>query len=183
MADFNPVQTSPYSFSYKLKSRLWCFVNRTFYRWSPFFMRKYRVALVRLVGGGEVDWSCSLDATATIIDPWNLTMGPYSSLGEYCCIRCRSKVVIGEKSCIGRGVYILTAAHDVNSPNFKMESAPVFIGDYVWVATRATILKGVSIGTGAVVGAESLVTKDIESWMIVGGNPAKVIKKRIISEK
>lgn len=64
-----------------------------------------------------------------------------------------------------------------------MESAPVFIGDYVWVATRATILKGVSIGTGAVVGAESLVTKDIESWMIVGGNPAKVIKKRIISEK
>lgn len=52
MADFNPVQTSPYSFSYKLKSRLWCFVNRTFYRWSPFFMRKYRVALVRLVGGG-----------------------------------------------------------------------------------------------------------------------------------
>lgn len=181
MTDFNPVQTTPYSFSYKFRSRLWSIINRTFYRWTPFFMRKYRVALVRMVGG-NVDWSCSLDATATIVDPWNLTMGPYSSLGEYCCIRCRDKVVIGEKSCIGRGVYILTATHNVFSPHFEMVSAPIFIGDCVWIATRSTILKGVSIGTGAVIGAESLVTKNIDPWMIVGGNPAKIIKKRVIKE-
>lgn len=181
MPKFNPIQTTSFPLKYKLKSRLWQLVNSTIYRWSPFFMRKYRVALVRLFGG-NVDWSCSLDSTATIIDPWNLTMNSYSSLGEYSCIRCRDKVMIGEKCCIGRDVYILTASHNISSSHFEMTTSPTIIGNNVWIATRATISKGVTIGDGAVVGAESLVVKDVESWTVVGGNPAKFIKKRIIKD-
>ena len=179
MSKLTPVQTTPYSVRYKIKSRLWGLVNITLFRWTPFFMRKYRVALTRMFGA-DIDWSCSLDSTATIIDPWNLKMGRLSSLGEYCCIRCRAKVTIGEQCCIGRDVYILTASHNINSPYFEMITAPITIGNNVWVATRSTISKGITIGNGAVIGAESLVTHDVAPWTVVGGNPAKFLKNRVI---
>lgn len=182
MSNFNPVQTSPYGVAYKIKSRLWGLINSTFFRWSLFFMRKYRVALLRLFGA-SIDWSCSIDRTATIIDPWNLSMGEKSSIGEYACIRCRGRVNIGKNSCIGRDVYLLTASHDVSSPTFDMVVSPINIGDNVWIATRSSIGRGVTIGNGAVIAAESNVVKNVAEWSIVGGNPAKFIKERIIKEK
>ena len=178
---YEPVQTTPFSFGYKLKSRLWNLVNSTLFRWSPFFLRKYRVALVRMFGG-KIDWTSSLSAKATIIAPWNLTMGYQSSLGDYAYALCHNKVVIGSKSCIGRGVCLLTGSHDINSCHFEMITDPIEIGDCVWVATNSTILKGVKISEGAVIGAESLVTDDVEPWTVVGGNPAKFIKKRVIKD-
>lgn len=142
-------------------------------------MRRYRVAILKLFGA-KIDWSCSIDRTATIIDPWNLSMGKTSSIGEYACIRCRGKVKIGMNSCIGRDVYLLSASHDIYSPTFDMIMAPINIGSGVWIATRSTIGKGVKIGDGSVIAAESNVIKDVEPWSIVGGNPAKFIKKRVI---
>ncbi|MCH5329152.1 MAG: putative colanic acid biosynthesis acetyltransferase [Coprobacter sp.] len=177
--EFNPVQTTPYSVGYKIKSRLWAIVNSTLFRWTPFFMRKTRVAILRLFGA-NVDWSCSIRGGAEIIDPWNLSMGALSSIDKECCIRCRGKVMIGEKCCISQGVNILTGTHNITSPNFEMITAPVTIEDNVWVATNAIIGKGVTIGKGAVIGAGAVVTKDVESWTVVGGNPAKFIKKRVI---
>ena len=93
---------------------------------------------------------------------------------------CHNKIRIGIKSCIGRDVYLLTGSHNISSYNFELTTAPIIIGDYVWIATRSAVGKGVSIGTGAVVAAESNVVKDVEPWTVVGGNPAKPIKKREI---
>lgn len=142
-------------------------------------MRKYRIAILKMFGA-KVDWSCSIDRTATIVDPWNLTMGEKSSIGEYALVRCRDIVKIGTGTCIGRDVYLLTGSHNISSYNFELTTAPIIIGDYVWIATRSTVGKGVTIGIGAVVAAESNVVKDVEPWTVVGGNPAKPIKKREI---
>lgn len=179
--EFNPVQTSPYGVRYKIKSRFWNFVNSTFYRWTPFFMRRTRVMILRLFGA-NVDWSCSVSARAKIIDPWNLTMGPLSSIDEECCVRCRGSVIIGSKSCISRGTDILSGSHDIYSTNFEMVTSPIVVKDNVWIATGACIGKGVTIGEGSVVAARAVVIKDVEPWTIVGGNPAKFIKKRVIRE-
>ena len=181
MENFTPRPKSAYSFKHRLKSRLWNLTNVTLFRWSFFFMRRYRVAILKLFGA-RVDWSCSIDRTAKIIDPWNLSMDKKSSIGEFACIRCRGKVNIGKKCCIGRDVYLLSASHDISSPTFDMINAPINIGNYVWIATRSTVGKGVTIGDGAVVAAESNVVKDVEPWTVVGGNPAKFIKKRVIKE-
>jgi acetyltransferase-like isoleucine patch superfamily enzyme len=75
-------------------------------------------------------------------------------------------------------VMVLTAYHDPDSDDFAGIEKPVVIEDYVWVATRAMILPGVRIGRGAVVGAGSVVTKDVAAGTIVAGNPAKVIRER-----
>jgi len=130
--------------------------------------------------GAKVAWSCSLDNTATIVAPWNLHMAARASIGEYSVIRCRDKVKMGHDSCIGRGVYILTASHNISSPDFEMISSPITIGDDVWIATQSIVCRGVNIGDGSVVGAGALVVKDVEPWTVVGGNPAKFIKKREI---
>ncbi len=177
--EFTPVQTTPFGVGYKIKSRLWNFVNGTIFRFTPFFMRKSRILILKMFGA-DVDWTCSVSAKAQIIDPWNLTMRHLSSIDEGCCIRCRGKVFIGSKTCISRNSDILTGSHNICSPNFEMVTSPIVIKDNVWIATGACIGKGVTIGEGAVVAARSMVIKDVEPWTIVGGNPAKFIKKRII---
>lgn len=178
---FNPVQTTPYGAGYKIKSRLWQFINCSIFRFTPFFMRKFRVAILRAFGA-NIDWSCSINSHATIVDPWNLTMGRLSSIDEECCIRCRGEVIIGEKCCISRGVNLLSASHNIYSPNFEMITSPIKIGDNSWIATKAIIGRGVTIGEGVVIAAGAIVCKDVEPWTVVGGNPAKFIKKRIIKD-
>ena len=179
--NYSPVQTTPYGIAYKLKSRLWNLINSTLFRWSFFFMRRYRVAWLKLFGA-NIDWTSSIDRKAMIVDPWNLEIGRQSSIGEYTCIRCRGNVKIGDRCCIGRGAYLLSASHNVDSPNFEMTTSPICISDNVWVATNAIVIKGVTIGEGAVVAAGAVVVKDIESWTVVGGNPAKPIRKRVIKD-
>ena len=57
---------------------------------------------------------------------------------------------------------------------------PIVIEDYVWIATGAMILPGVTVGEGAVVAAGSVVTKDVPPWTVVAGNPAREVKKRVL---
>lgn len=178
---YNPVQTTPFTLKVKLKSKLWSLVNFTFFRYSPFFARKFRIALVKLFGG-EIDWSCSLHRNSVIDHPWNLKMGKLSSLAENTWAYCLDKIEIGEKCCIGKDVFLLTGSHEINSLNFNLITFPIVIGDGVWIATRANILPNTMIGSFSVVAAGSIVTKNIEPYSIVGGNPAKFIKKRVINE-
>ena len=88
-------------------------------------------------------------------------------------------ITIGEKSCIGKDVYLLTGSHDVNSPYFALITRRITIGSAVRLVTGCRLLPGICIGDGVVASAASLICKDVERWAIVGGNPAKFIKKRI----
>ncbi|HRI19359.1 MAG TPA: acyltransferase, partial [Panacibacter sp.] len=85
------------------------------------------------------------------------------------------KLVIGNNVDIAQETNIWTLEHDVNDDNHKSNGADVIIHDYVWIASRVTILPGVTIGRGAVVACNSVVTKDVPPMNIVGGIPAKLI--------
>ena len=76
----------------------------------------------------------------------------------------------------------MTGYHDISSNTFDLIIKPITIGDGVWITTRVTILPGISIGDYAVAAANSVVTKDVEAFDVVGGNPAKFIKKRELKE-
>jgi len=84
----------------------------------------------------------------------------------------------GSDVSIGPEAAILTLGHDPQSPDFADRGGDVIIGDRVWIGYRAIILPGVTIGEGAVVGAGAVVTKDVEPFTIVGGNPAGRIRER-----
>jgi acetyltransferase-like isoleucine patch superfamily enzyme len=109
----------------------------------------------------------------------NLTIGDFSTLGKV-EIALHDKVRIGKCVCINDGVVILSASHDVSDSLWSHKKAPIFIGDYAWIATNAIILPGVTIGQGAVVGAGAVVSKNVNDYAIVIGNPAKEITKKRI---
>lgn len=97
-----------------------------------------------------------------------------------CTIIDVAKVRIGDNCMLAPNVAIYTAGHPVHpdSRNSLYEyGAEVTIGDNVWIGGNAVILPGVKIGSNTVIGAGSVVTKDIPDWVIAGGNPCKVIRK------
>jgi maltose O-acetyltransferase len=115
---------------------------------------------------------------AVFYDAKNISIGKDTIIGENAVLDGRDKLTIGDHTDIASEVMIYNAEHDINDPDFKAVSAPVEIGNYVFIGPRAIILPGVKIGNGAVVGAGAVVTRDIKENEIVGGVPAKVIGER-----
>lgn len=164
-----------------LLSKFWHAINVTLFRWSWRFVgfRRFLLRVFRLkFEGTGMDFSPS----ARIDCPWNIKIGSYSSVGNAAWVYALNKIEIGDKTCIGEQVKLLTGYHDITTRNFAFKTKPIRIGSACWVATAATILPGVTIGDGAVIAAGAVVTKDVEPWTVVGGNPAKFIKRRIMRD-
>tara|TARA_B110000503_G_C7114134_1_gene399520 strand:+ start:188 stop:742 length:555 start_codon:yes stop_codon:yes gene_type:complete len=112
-------------------------------------------------------------------NPKNISIGDNSVVNKKVLLDGRGgKLVIGNNVDIAQETNIWTLEHDVHDDFHKDSGTDVFIEDYVWIASRVTILPGVRIGRGAVVASNALVTKDVEPMSIVGGVPAKKIGER-----
>ena len=107
-----------------------------------------------------------------------LTIGNNTTINPKCRLDNRGTITIGNNVSISQEVTILTADHDLDSPDFAGRNNPVVIEDYAWIGTRATILPGCVIGKGAVIAAGALVTKSVEPFAVMAGVPAKMIKTR-----
>lgn len=107
-----------------------------------------------------------------------LSIGARSAIGQRCYLDARAGIRIEADVSISREVCVLTAEHDLESPDFGASLAPVHFGERSWIGTRALVLPGVRIGEGAVVGAGAVVTGDVEPYSVVAGIPAKVLRKR-----
>lgn len=108
----------------------------------------------------------------------NFSMGKNSVINFGCYLDNRRGIIIGDNVGIAHNTKIYTLGHNLNSPYFETKGLPVVIEDNVFVFSNAMIMPGVTVHEGAVVLAGSVVTKDVPAWTIVGGNPAKEIKKR-----
>ena len=102
-----------------------------------------------------------------------LQVGQESFIGRV-TLQLHASVEIGSRVCINDGVQILTASHEVRDPAWRQIAKSIRVGDYAWIATGAILLPGVTVGRGAVIGAGSVVNKDIPDYAVAVGNPAKV---------
>jgi maltose O-acetyltransferase len=108
-------------------------------------------------------------------------IGDYSGIGMYSYV---GTVKIGRDVMIGEEFIAISRNHEFSSTEISMrlqgfqKDKPITIEDDVWIGTRVTILPGVTVGKGAILGAGSVVTKNVPPYTIVGGNPAKLIRKR-----
>lgn len=111
-----------------------------------------------------------------------IKIGDNSGIGVSCSIR--GPLIIGNNVMMGPEVIVITSNHNFSRIDIPMNlqgSLPqkeVVIGDDVWIGTRAIILPGVKIGNGSIIGAGSIVTRDVPDYAIVGGNPARIIRFR-----
>ena len=125
-----------------------------------------------------------LPASTTVLPPFYIDYGKPVDIGEECFIQqcCtffgRGGITVGNGVFIGPKVNLITINHDADPENRSATyGRPIVIEDKVWIGINSTILPGVRIGYGAIVGANSVVTKDVPPMTIVAGNPARIVKK------
>lgn len=167
----------------KLGRLLWNITS--FFLFKPFSLNlfnSWRIFLLRCFGA-ELHSTAHVYSTVDIWAPWNLKMKPYSCLGPKVDCYNTAMITIGAHTTISQKTYLCAASHDITSPSLPLVTSPIIIEDQVWVAADSFIGMGVKIEQGAVVGARASVFKNVESWTVVGGNPAQFIKKREIKEK
>lgn len=114
--------------------------------------------------------------------PQNLIIAGKNSIGKNVLLDARRGLSIEEGCVIASHVLIWTLHHDYNSANFQAIGAPISLGAYSWICSRAIILPGVTVGKGAVVASGAVVTKDVPPFAIVAGVPAKIIGYRKIKD-
>jgi acetyltransferase-like isoleucine patch superfamily enzyme len=128
--------------------------------------------------GLSIGAKSTLHTGVKVYDPRNIKVGVGTIIGSGVFIDGRDKVVIGNHVDIATEAMIYSSEHDIHASDFHATSAPVSIGNYVFIGPRAIILPGVTIGDRAVVAAGAVVTKNVPAGMIVGGVPAKEIGER-----
>jgi putative colanic acid biosynthesis acetyltransferase WcaF len=157
--------------------QLWWLVQATLFRWSPQFMYSWRRFLLRRFGA-RIGQGVIIRPTAEITYPWKLTIGDDCWVGDYATLYTLGDIRIGDNVCVSQHCYLAAAAHDYTKPTFDMEAGPITIEPEVWLSTRVFVAPGVTVGRGAVVGACSVVLKDVPAMMICAGNPARVLRER-----
>ncbi|WP_166903227.1 DapH/DapD/GlmU-related protein [Mycobacterium sp. DL440] len=138
---------------------IWLVVSRSvlFRWWMP---NRVRIAVLRAFGA-RVGAGALIRHGVRIHWPWKLEVGECSWIGEGAWILNLENVTIGSNSCVSQDVLLCTGGHDRYSPTFEFDNGPIVIGDRVWVAARATVLRGVRIGDGATIAATALVSQDV----------------------
>ncbi len=146
---------------------------------SPRLLHGWRRCLLRLFGA-KIGRGVRVYPSALVWAPWHLEMGDFSCLGPQVDCYCVAPIRIEAHAVVSQYSHLCSASHDYELPDFPLVTKPIVIGEGAWVATDAFIGMGVTIGKGAVVGARASVFKDVEAWTVVGGNPARFIKNRIL---
>jgi maltose O-acetyltransferase len=126
---------------------------------------------------------CYIHPSAQFANHRGIHISAYSRVGADCHLNGEGGILIREGTILGPRVTILSSNHNYDQDellpyNFTDHLRPIEIGRGCWIGANATIVPGVKIGDGVVVAMGAVVSKDIESGIIVAGNPAKEIKKR-----
>jgi putative colanic acid biosynthesis acetyltransferase WcaF len=164
----------------KIFRSLWNIVYILFFRpLGTKFFNPWRLLLLSIFGA-KVHCKSGVYASAKIWAPWNLEMQRNAWIGPNVICYNMDKIILEEDVTVSQHVHLCTASHDINDVNHTLVTIPIIIRKKAWIGTQSFIMMGVTIGEGAVVGARAAVFKDVEPWTVVGGNPAKLIKKREI---
>ncbi len=148
-----------------------------FCRWTPKFFNPWRVFVLK-VFGAKLSGMPFIHSTARIQIPWNLTMRHRACLGERSNAYSLGKIEILAGATVAQEAYLCTGTHDFQDPSLQLITKPITIGKNSFIGARAMILPGVSIGNQAIIGAMSVVSKDVPDHQIVAGNSAKKIGER-----
>lgn len=135
--------------------------------WCP---RRIRVAVLRSFGA-KIGTGVRIRHQVHIHWPWKLEIGDDSWIGVGARLLNLEPIIIGSNVCISQEALLCTGSHQADDPAFGFDNAPIWVDDGAWIATRATVLRGVRIGAGALIGATALVAKDVgndERWLAPG---------------
>jgi putative colanic acid biosynthesis acetyltransferase WcaF len=187
MEDIHMIRLDRYENSWFTRGRpkwveiLWLLVQWVFVR-SSIPGAAHRCLILRLFGA-RIGKGVEIKSGVRVKFPWRLTIGDYSWIGEDVWIDNLADVTIGSHCCVSQGAYLCTGSHDWASRGFDLIVRPILVSDGAWIAARAVIGPGVSVGKGGVLSLGSVATGDLPAWSINLGVPAVTVKPRVLREK
>jgi len=161
----------------RLWQAAWFFLGLPLLRCTMLPSSAVRRGLLRLFGA-RIGKGVVIKPGVRVKYPWRLDIGDFTWIGEDCWIDNLDQVTIGDNACLSQGVYLCTGNHDWKDPAFALRTAPIRIGAGAWVAARASLAPGVSVGECAIAGFGAVVTREIPPFEIHAGNPAKPVANR-----
>jgi putative colanic acid biosynthesis acetyltransferase WcaF len=169
--------SSPWSLRTRIGQALWSIVWLALARATPKPLSPWRVLLLRLFGA-KISGTPFVASSAKVKFPWKLTLEDRACLAPDCEVYNLGPCILRARSTVTQRVYLCGGSHDLSQPSLPLITGTIEIGVDAFIGAQALILPGITIGEGAVVGAGSVVTKDVAPWTIVAGNPAKEIGQR-----
>ncbi|WP_460981926.1 LbetaH domain-containing protein [Spirosoma fluminis] len=167
--------------SFSLRNRFlrvfWSVVYTLMFRFTPKPFHAWRALVLRCFGA-KVGRSTHVYPNVKIWAPWNLVLGDECGVANGVILYSQAVITIGYRAVVSQGAHLCAGTHDYTKSGFPLITKPIHIGDLAWVAAEAFVHPGVTIDNGCVIGARSVVTKDMPAWMVCAGHPCKPLKRR-----
>lgn len=149
--------------------------NTLYYLSFPFFLKGILLKMAGIKVGRE-----SVIQSGRFFSFGKLEIGSNSIINSGCYLDNRRGIFIGNNVVIAHDSKFYTLGHDYNDPTFRTKGASIRIEDYVIIFANAQVMPGVTIKKGAVILSGSVVTKDVDEMTVMGGNPARPVRRREI---
>ena len=160
---------------------LWWLIQGVLFPLSLHNLNGFRAWLLRLFGA-KIGTGVVIRPSARFIYPWKVTVGNYSWIGDDVVLYSVDRIFIGSHSVVSQKSYLCTGSHDLTDSGFSLISAPVNIGNGVWIASDCFVAPGVAIGANTVIGARSSVFSNIDSQKVAWGSPCIAHRDRTINK-
>jgi putative colanic acid biosynthesis acetyltransferase WcaF len=155
----------------------WYFCGLPMLRSQWITSSSFRSRLLRLFGA-KIGKGVYIKPGLRVKFPWYFEVGDHTWLGEDLWIDNLAQVTIGPHCCISQGAYLCTGNHDWSAPDMKLFRRPIRCERGSWVGARSLVCPGVTLGSGAIAAAGSVVTRDIPAMEVHAGNPARFVRQR-----
>ncbi len=168
---------SPWPVSERVRRVLWEFCWFIFCGWTPKPANPWRLFWLG-VFDAKIEGTPFVHQRARIAVPWNLTLHDRSCLGDRANVYSLGEIEIGARAVVAQEAYLNTGSHDFSQPSMPLVVAKITIGEDAFVGARAFVMPGIKIGARAIVGACSVVTKDVPENVVAAGNPCRILHPR-----
>lgn len=181
LKNVDPGQTSPFASPWSVNERLWRmlweFCWAVFCSWTPKPFNPWRLFWLG-VFEAKIHGTPFVHQRARIAIPWNLTLHDRACLGDRANAYSLGEIEIGARAVVAQEVYLSAGSHDFNDPALPLVVGKITIGEDAFLGARTFVMPGVTVGARAVVGACSVVTRDVEPNVFAAGNPCRVLRPR-----
>lgn len=170
---------TPYPRREVLLRWLWALVQATFFRWSPRPLHGFRARLLRLFGADITAPSeVVVFPSARITFPWKLTLAPRAMVGPGVILYNVATITLRRGANLSQSCHLCAGTHDFTRWSMPLVAEPIVIGENAWLGADVFVGPGVSVGELCVVGARSVVVRDLPPRKVCVGSPCRPIHDR-----
>ena len=169
--------TTPYPKAEVIKRWLWLCVQSTLFRWSPRPLHGFRAALLRCFGA-DISGPVVIFPTVKITFPAKLSLAPRSMIGPRVTIYNLATIRLEYGANVSQNCHLCAGTHDFTRWSMPLVTKPIVIGRNAWLGADVFVGPGVTVGELCVVGARSVVVKDLAPSTICAGQPCRPLKTR-----